>query len=479
MVRKLSNRKKIMLIYPNQRWQKDDINTVWDLNPSTLCLLSAMVKDLVDVKIVDAQFHNMTKEAFKKVIENYNPDYVGVSVMTSEYCDILDIAAGIVKNINKNIIVIAGGVHVTTNYDYVMRNKNIDYAVRGEGEYVLKNLMKFLNGGTDFPSEGLIYRNGDEVIVQNQAIVKDISKLPWPAYEFIDYKMYLDKAQRFGPNRPAKLPCARIVTTRGCPFGCSFCQVEIISGKKVRSRNPEDVVNELIFLKEKYGIKSIVFEDDNLLMAGNNYAKRLFTLMIEKKLELKWTAIAFALFLLTDELLDLMKDSGCTGINVAIESGNERVLKEIVKKPIKDLNLVPEIIKNIKARGMYCIANFVIGFPGETWDEIRETINFAEHCGADYIKIFVAVILHKTKLHKIAMETGALVSDDEHLKVDWRFSQIKSEDWTAKDVSILRAYEWDRINFSKNRIHRTAEIWGMAIGELQDVRKKTRDNLVF
>ena len=323
-------------MYPNQRWQKDDINTVWDLNPSTLCLLSTMVKDIVDIKIVDAQFHNMTQEAFRKVIENYNPDYVSVSIMTSEYCDILDIAARIVKSINKNIIVIAGGVHVTTNYDYVMRNKNIDYAVRGEGEYVLKNLIEFLNGGTDFPSEGLIFRNGDEIIVQNQAIVKDISKLPWPAYELIDYKMYLNKAQRFGPNRPAELPCARIVTTRGCPFGCSFCQVEIISGKKVRAKDPEDVVDELIFLKEKYGIKSIVFEDDNLLMAGNNYAKRLFTLMIEKKLELKWTAIAFALFLLTDELLDLMRDSGCTGINVAIESGNERIRKDVLQRKISN-----------------------------------------------------------------------------------------------------------------------------------------------
>ena len=475
----MSTKKKLLLTYPNQRWQKDDINTVWDLNPSTLCLLSTMVKDIVDIKIVDAQFHNMTQEAFRRVIEDYYPHYVGISVMTSEYCDILDIAAGIVKSVNKNIIVIAGGVHVTTNYDYVMRNKNIDYGVRGEGEYVLKNLIKFLNGEIDFPSEGLIFRNGDEVIVQNQAIVKDISKLPWPAYELVDYKAYLEKAQRFGPNRAAELPCARLVTTRGCPFGCSFCQVEIISGKKVRYRDPEDVVNELLFLKEKYGIKSIIFEDDNLLMAGNNYAKRLFTLMIERKLELKWTGIAFALFLLTDKLLDLMRDSGCVGINVAIESGNERVLREIVKKPIKDLNMVPEIIEQIKKRGMYCIANFVIGFPGETWDEIRETINFAEHCGADYIKIFIAVALYKTKLYKIAIDTGALVCNNEYPKVDWRFSQIKSNEWTAKDVSILRAYEWDRINFSKQRIYRTAEIWGMTIDELKDIRIKTRNNLVF
>lgn len=474
----MSIQKRLLLTYPNQRWQKDDINTTWDLNPSTLCLLATMVKDIVDVKIVDAQFYNMTKKAFMKEIEDYLPDYVGISVMTSEYSDTLDITAEIVKSVSKNIIVIAGGVHVTTNYDYVMKNKNIDYCVRGEGEYALKNLITFLNGESDFPSEGIIFRNGDEVIVQNQAIVEDISKLPWPTYELVDYKAYLEKSPRFGPNRPADLPCVRMGTTRGCPFGCSFCQVEIISGKKVRYRDPDDVINELLYLKEKYGIKSIIFEDDNLLMAGNHYAKRLFTLMIEKKLELKWTGIAFALFLLTDELLDLMRDSGCVGINIAIESGNERVLREIVQKPIKNLSQVPNIISKIKSRGMYCIANFVIGFPGETWDEIRETINFAEHCGADYIKIFIAVPLYRTKLFEIAREMGALDTEDT-TKVDWRYSQIKSDEWTTKDISILRAYEWDRINFSKNRMHRTAEIWGMTLNELKEIRKKTLDSIVY
>ena len=119
-----------------------------------------------------------------------------------------------------------------------------------------------------------------------------------------------------------------------------------------------------------------------MLMADKGeFAKKLFSLMREKELNLEWVGIAFALFLLNDEILDLMRDSGCVGINVAIESGNERVLKKIVKKPIKNLTTVPPTIKKVKDRGMYCIANFIIGFPSERWDEIRQTI-FLETCGA-------------------------------------------------------------------------------------------------
>ena len=153
-------------------------------------------------------------------------------------------------------------------------------------------------------------------------------------------------------------------TTRGCPFGCSFCQVEQINGRIVRARDPEDVVNELQFLKEKYGIRAVIFEDDNLLMAPNQYARKLFALMIERNLNLKWMGGAFALFLMTDDLLDLMKKSGCVGVNVAIESGSERVLKEIVHKPIKDLKKVPELIQKIKSRGMVLSCKFHYWIPG-------------------------------------------------------------------------------------------------------------------
>ena len=471
--------KKMVFAYANQRWCKYDPNTNWDLYPSTLCLLSAMVRDIVEIKIIDAQFNNLSQEDFKREIEVFNPDYISFSILTSEYSEILNIGAKIVKEINPEIKVIPGGVHVTTNFQQVIKNPDIDYCVRGEGEYVLRGLINHLNGEGPAPSIGLIYREGNEIIIQDTAVVEDLTKIPWPAYDLIDLNAYLSTPSRFGPNRPPEFPCIRMNTTRGCPFGCSFCQVEQINGRIVRARNPEDVVNELQFLKEKYGIRAVIFEDDNLLMAPNQYARKLFALMIERNLNLKWMGGAFALFLMTDDLLDLMKKSGCVGVNVAIESGSERVLKEIVHKPIKDLKKVPELIQKIKSRGMYCLANFIIGFPGETWDEIRESIKFAEFCGADYIKIFVAVPLKGTKLYQIAQENKLLVKDNCDVDIDWRHGVITSKEWTYKDISILRAYEWDRINFSKDRIKRTAELWGTTIEEIQKIRKETRDSLVF
>ena len=473
--------KKLILIYPNQRWQKQDMVTTWTLNPATLGILAAMVRNIVDVTILDAHFYNLTTEQFREKLKQLQPDFIGISILTSEYGETLDIAARIGRETCPEAVIIAGGVHVTTTYEQVVTNKDIDYCVIGEGEYVLRDLLKHLLGDGPLPSEGLVFRSEGEIVKQERAIVHDLTKLPWPAYDLFDVEAYSMAAVReFNPQRPPELPFVRIVTTRGCPFGCSFCQVEIISGRKVRARDPEDVVNELLFLKEKYGVRSIIFDDDNLLMGSNGFAKKLFKCMIDKKLDMKWIGIAFALFLLNDELLDLMKLSGCVGINVAIESGNERVLKEIVGKPIKNLGDACDIVRRVKERGMYCIANFIIGFPGETWDDIRQTTRFAEHCGADYIKIFVAVPLYKTKLYNTALAMGVLECNKGIPKVDWRYAQIKSDEWTPKDISILRAYEWDRINFSSGeKIAKIAAMCGISISELTQIRKKSRDNISF
>jgi radical SAM superfamily enzyme YgiQ (UPF0313 family) len=474
-------KKRLLLAYPNMRWHKNDIVTLWDLEPTTLLLLAAMVKNIVDVKIVDAQFADLSQKEFQEEIRAYQPDYVGLSLLTSEYEAALYLGARLIKEVDSGITVIAGGVHVTTMPDHVLESCNsIDYCVVGEGEYVLHNLLQFLQQSGPQPAIGLAFRQNGQLIVQHQAIVDDLAKLPWPDYDLVDFAAYINRPQRsFTSNYPPEYPYIRIITTRGCPFGCTFCQVETIAGKRVRTRDPEDVVNELFYLKEKFGIRSIIFDEDNLLMGENNYAQRLFQTMIDRRLNLKWIAGSFALFLITDGLLNLMKESGCVGMNVAIESGNERVLKEIVRKPIKNLQEIPAIIEKVKNKGIYCIANFIIGFPSETWDEIRETLAFAEHCGADYVKIYAAVPLYKTKLYYLAKERGLLLCNDAVPKVDWRYGQIKSDEWTAKDISILRAYEWDRINFSPNRIKRLMEISGATEEELKLTRKKTRDNLVF
>lgn len=470
--------RKLLLVYPNQKWQKTDFATRWILNPATLCQLAAMVKDDVEIKIADANFYQVSEEEFADIVREFAPDYVGISILTSEYGKTLDIAAQIVKNVNRNIVVIAGGVHAIIEYEEIIKNPDIDFVVRGEGEYVLQDLIRYLNGDKELPVEGLVYRHDEKVVIQPRTLVKNMDTLPWPDFSFVKLEEYLNQEHRKGPLSAPKFPFYRMTVTRGCPFACSFCQVESIAGKKVRTRSAESVISHLQYMKERYKIQSLVIDDDN--MVGNReFFKRFLELMIDIKMDLPFIMGGVAVFLLTDEILDLMAQAQCVGVNIAIESGNERVNKLIVRKPL-DLEKIPDMIGKIRAKGIYCLGNFMIGLPGETWDEIFDTIKYAEDCGVDYAKIFVAIPLKKTKLWDMAFELNAFSRDISEVEVDTRFGQLKGEDWNQKDVSILRAYEWDRINFgTAEKRKRMAEVWHLSEEELKRIRKDTRDAIIF
>ena len=466
-----------MLVYPNQRWYKYDLTTTWNLSPYILCLLAAMLQDKYEVKIVDAQFYNMTVEQFEKEITDFQPDCVGISVLSSEYASILDTAAAIVKKNNKDIVTIAGGVHVTTQYYRVLENKDIDYAVRGEGEYVLRDFLAYLNGEGAFPEKGLVFRKeSGAVTALPPDLIQDLDALPLPNYDLIDYKAYANTSLRYGVDSVHIYPYARLLTSRGCPVGCSFCQVESISGDKWRPRNAEKVIDELTFLKAKYGIKAFFIEDDNPF-GQKKRTKDMLRMLKERNLNLKWKVAGVAVFMMDEEIFKLMAETGCQMIGIAIESGSERILKQVIRKPV-DLKKVPEMIKMAQKYGLYVAANFIIGFPGETWDEILQTIHYAETCGADYCKIYPANPLVGTKLFDMAKRSNLIVGDPN--KVDWRYGRIKSSEFGPKDISVLRVYEWDRINFADpKKREKTADIMGITVEQLNEIRKATRDNLTF
>jgi radical SAM superfamily enzyme YgiQ (UPF0313 family) len=474
-------KKKLVLCYPNQRWFKDDIITTWNLDPRTLCLLGGMAKRdaNVDVKVIDAQKYNLSREDFKNEIKKYKPDFVGISVLTSEYGEILNIAAKLVKEVSQDIITFGGGVHVTVMKEQAMC-EYVDYGCMGEGEHLVPDLLNYLQGKGDFPKTGLVYRENGEYIIQEKAVVEDLEDIPWPDYSLVNMHDYVNSLPRRGSNRPPELPGIHLTVSRGCPYNCNFCQVDHIFGRKIRMRKPEDIVEELLFLKKEYKIKSFVFQDDNLFSMKKK-AKHLLRLMIKEKLNLRYSVSGFALFVMDDEMLDLMKESGCESVNIAIESGNERVLKEIVNKPIKDLRAVPSLIQKIKERDMLVMANFIIGLPGEKWSEIQDTIRYAEHCGADYVKFFAALPLIGTKMYEDAVKMGCIESLDgkDSPVIDWRYSQITSDEWTPKDISCLRVYEWDRINFAPHKMKNICKIWGMSEEEIKKMSQETRDALKF
>lgn len=471
--------KKVVLVYPNQRWFKEDMHTTWNLNPSTLCILAGMIKDIVDVTIVDAQFYNLSKEEFEERIKELSPDLVGISVLTSEYSIIGDITLDIVKNVNPSIITVLGGVHVTLHYEDVMKNDKVDFCVRGEGEYVFRGLIEFLNGKPTLPQEGLIYRDKHKnVVIQNASLVKDLDAVAIPDYSFVDFEKYSMTSPREGIEAPPALPFARVQTSRGCPIGCTFCLVESISGKKLRKRSAENIIEEIEYLVKNYNIKSIVFEDDNPF-ADKIRTKKILKAMIEKKFNLTWKATAVYLPAMDEEIFDLMAQSGCIMLNIAIESGNQRVLNEVIKKPLK-LESVPAKVELAHKYGLFVAANFIVGLPSESWDEMRETFQFAEKANIDYVKFFIANVFSGTELYDYAMEHNAIDSETySELNIDWRFSSVKSDEWDPQEVSILRAYEWDRINFTdKKKRERIAQMMNVSMDKLDKIRRNTRKVLL-
>jgi radical SAM superfamily enzyme YgiQ (UPF0313 family) len=176
-----------------------------------------------------------------------------------------------------------------------------------------------------------------------------------------------------------------------------------------------------------------------------------------------------------------MVESGCNYIDVAIESGTERVTREIILKPI-DFNHAKKIIAYAKKKGIYVAANFIVGFPTETWDEIRQTMAFAEELNVDYAKIFNAIPLRNTEMYDLAMMTDAIIMDttSKNAKSVWTVGgMIKSDEWSTDDLTILRAYEWDRINFKDpKKLKRTADRMQITIEELNSIRKKTLSNAI-
>ena len=195
--------------------------------------------------------------------------------------------------------------------------------------------------------------------------------------------------------------------------------------------------------------------------------------MIDRNLVMPWVAIAVAVFALDEELIKLMRESGCEYIDVAIESGSKRVLKEIINKPV-DLEYAKEMNRLAKKEGIYVAANFIIGFPGETWDEIRETVKFAEDINVDYIKLFAAIPLRNTKLWELCVKEGIFKQNFNEYGNKWNSGQVSTEEFTANDITLLRALEWDRINFTdKEKRKRTAAMLKITEEELFKIRKKT------
>jgi len=416
--------RKVLLIFPpviNARFT----NNICEL-PMGIASLAAFIRKDVEVICLDAAvegYHHLetcgpglvrfglSDSDIIKRIEATKPDLVGFSCLFSSQFGIIRDLVGELKKRAPEIIAIAGGTHPSFLPESALGTTKLDYVILGEGELSFSRLIAALNKGIGVEKiPGIAYKAEGKVVVNSEVeYLRDLDALPLPARDLFKVEEY------FKINVPMQsLSRSRrnlaVATSRGCPFQCRFCSSTIHWGNCYRSRSAENALNEMDELKSRYQLGEIKFEDDNLT-SDKERARKLFTGMIDRRLNLKWnTPNGIAVWTLDQAMLELMKESGCYEITVAVESGDPEVLKNLIKKPV-NLEKTSAMVKVIKKLGIETSGYFIIGFPGETRAQIMNTVNYAKSLELDRCYIFIFTPLPGTPLAKLAMEKGMIKPD--------------------------------------------------------------------
>ncbi|MBD3203967.1 radical SAM protein [Candidatus Woesearchaeota archaeon] len=341
--------------------------------------------------------HYVWKE-IRETLKKYKPDAVGISVKTAKLPSALKIA-GILKKLDEKCFVIFGGYHPTTSAKNTLKNNDVDFVVRGEGEHTFLELCQEL--ASSKPSfnriKGLSYKKKKKIISNPpRTLIKDLDKLP-----------ILDKSYAINPDLYSKSIMGDIITSRGCPFDCTFCSQKEMWEGCVRYRKIDQVILEMEKIINQFHTKQFYFWDDTFTMNR----KRIINLceeIIKRNFNILWGCTTRVDFLDTD-LLRMMKKAGCVSIDIGIESGSQKILDSLQKGITIDQ--VKKAVEMIKKAKIECNAFFMIGFPQETEQDIKKTIALIKQLDVSNISLSIFTPYPGSELYLQSKEMG-LIEDN-------------------------------------------------------------------
>jgi radical SAM superfamily enzyme YgiQ (UPF0313 family) len=371
-----------------------------------LFLASFLEKHGVNVHIVDSEFEALNIMDVIARIEKIAPDLVGLTSTTVAFKNTIKLAEAIKKS-RGNVPITIGGCHVTSNPEETLNYSCFDYGVIGEGEETLLELARAISRKENISAiKGIVYRNrGDHHIIQTprRPYVSDLDELPLPAYHL------LDDVESYHPP----LGCYRyrpvfsMITTRGCPNRCIFCDNSVF-GRKIRYHSAEYVLKAIQMLLDRYGAKEIAFVDDTFTV-NRNRLLRILKLIKKEKVNFAWTCMA-RVDTLDYELLKLMKDAGCWQISVGIESGDQKIL-DLIKKGIR-IEQVRRVANWGHSLGISMKGFFMVGHISETKESIATTINFAKSIPLTDVVVTIATPMKGSEFYTLANKYGDLRMSD-------------------------------------------------------------------
>jgi anaerobic magnesium-protoporphyrin IX monomethyl ester cyclase len=327
-----------------------------------------------DVVILDCALKSLDYKGFQDEVANIKPDIIGFKVFSKDVPSVQK-QVSIIRNNFKNTKLILGGAHPSGVFEKIFLDfPDIDFAIAGEGEKSFPNLVEAMNSKSSYRNiDGIISRDKDGSIKFNHpAFIEDLDLLGFPSWDLIDPRLYPPAPEG---SFAKSFPIAPIIATRGCPYKCTFCAVKNTTGRKIRYHSIKYVVDEIEMLYKDFNIREFHFEDDNLT-SKKSFVIGICNEIMKRSMKIFWSCPnGIRLDTLDDEILDMMKKSGCYSVAVGIESASENVRNHMKKK--LDTKTIEDKVKLLIKHRIKVHGFFIIGYPHETREDIELSLKFS------------------------------------------------------------------------------------------------------
>jgi len=346
---------------------------------------------------------NVDENKYVRILENFQPDVVGFSVLTPNFVYSTKLAGITKKTLGKNVKVIFGGVHPTLFPDNVLKDENTDVVVRGEGELTMLETVSCIKNNLS-KVKGISYKKNKKIIHNSErTLIENLDGIPYPARHLLKGRYYFIDAK--------KCPLDVMITSRGCPFRCIFCTR--VWGRNYRMRSKMSVVDEMEFLVEERGVKEIHVIDD-IFNLNIQRAKDICNEIIKRNLDMVWalpSGIRSNKALIDEELAKKLHYSNCWMLAFGIESGDQKILN-IAKKDLK-IEEVKRAVKICRDAGIEELWGFfLMGLPGETKESIEKTIDLACELDLDVAKFHILVPFPGSEVYEIYKKQNLIRTND-------------------------------------------------------------------
>jgi anaerobic magnesium-protoporphyrin IX monomethyl ester cyclase len=371
-----------------------------------------------DVEILDINALRPSRDRVETCLRNSDADLVGIGGIITTYGYVKWLAA-VWKQHHPGRPVVVGGAVASSIPDTILSCTEADIAVMGEGELTAPDLLRCLaEGGPLDRVRGILYKDADGVhATLAREMIADLDVLPLPAWALVPMEVYLANPvgvlnkRKWSDGAPTEdVVTMNVSATRGCPFRCKFCYHDFL-GYRYRTRGPESVMGEVRVLAERYGVQHVQFTDDEF-MARRSFVDDFCRLMEEANPGVTW-GCAGRVNLVDDEIFTKMKRAGCISVAYGIESGSQRML-DLMDKRVTVEEAERALVLTERYFGDNDIS-LMIGFPGETEETVRETIDFCLRTKTVPEVVFFATPYPGTELYRMAQERNRISDEEQYV----------------------------------------------------------------